>query len=62
MIQYGLRKTFILRMILPYRTYGHDIVNVFLTYFDTGRLKTFISITASGEKAISVLEGENYRL
>lgn len=40
MIQYGLRKNLYFTYDITHiGTYGHDIVNVFLTYFDTGRLK-----------------------
>jgi sugar phosphate isomerase/epimerase len=40
MIQYGLRKNLYYTYDITHiGTYGHDIVNVFLTYFDTGRLK-----------------------
>jgi sugar phosphate isomerase/epimerase len=40
MIKYGLRKNLYFTYDITHiGTYGHDIVNVFLTYFDTGRLK-----------------------
>ena len=40
MIRYGLRKNLYFTYDITHiGTYGQDIVNVFLTYFDTGRLK-----------------------